>query len=107
LQIIYQDTIRFAEARFYFRATIAGIQETLALCSLFSPGNEQLHRDTHGALNVFEYRGEDSLVVVRVRTILSVVTMAPFGQQVQGHPARFFLVEKFALDKIDTGVILE
>jgi hypothetical protein len=39
-------------------------------------------------------------------TILSVVSMVPFGNGTQG-PARFFLVEKFALGVVDTGIILE
>ena len=84
---------------------IAGIQETLALCSLYSPADGQLNRQTHGALNVFDYRGEESLVVIRVKHIHSVVAMVPFGEQVQGHPPRFFLVEKFALGVVDTGFV--
>ena len=39
--------------------------------------------------------------------ILSVVAMVPFGERVEGHPARFFLVEKFALGVVDTGTTLE
>jgi hypothetical protein len=93
------------EARFYFRVNIAGTRETLALCSLYSPGDKRLHRETHGALNVFEYKGEDTLIVIRASKILSVVAMVPFGEQIQGLPARFFLVEKFALGVIDTGAI--
>ena len=95
------------EARYYFRANIAGIRETLVLCSLYSPADERLNQETHGALNVFEYKGENSLVVIQATTILSVVTMVPFGEQVQGRPAFFFLVEKFALGVVDTGIILE
>ena len=33
--------------------------------------------------------------------------MVPFGKRVQGHLARFFLVEKFALGVVDTGNTLE
>ena len=95
------------EARYYFRANIAGIRETLVLCSLYSPADERLNRETYGALNIFEYEGESNLVIIRATTILSVVTMVPFGKQVQGRPAFFFLVEKFALGVVDTGIILE
>ena len=76
---------------------IAGIRETLVLCSLYSPANERLHQDTYKALNVFEYNGEDALIVLRATAIRSVVAMVPFGERVQGRPVRFFLVEKFAL----------
>jgi hypothetical protein len=85
--------------------TVSGTRETFALCSLFSPADEQIHRETYGALNVFEYNGEDNLIVVRAASIVSVVTMVPFGTT--GYPARFFLVEKFSLGVVDTGVILE
>lgn len=83
------------------------IRETLALCSLYSAADERLNRETNGALNVFEYKGEDALVVIRATTILSVVAMVPFGEWVQGRPARFFLVEKFALGVVDTGITVE
>jgi hypothetical protein len=106
-KVIYRGAIRIAEARFFFRTKISGIKETLALCSLYSPADECLHRQTYGALNVFEYNGEDDLVVIRATTILSVVAMVPFGKQIQGHPSQFFLVEKFALGVVDSGDILE
>ena len=59
------------------------------------------------ALNVFTYNGEDGLVVIRATTILSVVAMVPFGRQTQELPSRFFLIEKFSLGVVDTGIILE
>ena len=95
------------EARFYFRVNVAGSQETLVVCSLYSPADERLNRETYGALNVFDYHGEEALVVIQATSILSVVTMVPFGEQIQGRPARFFLVEKFSLGVVDTGIILE
>ena len=95
------------EARLYFRVTIAGIQETLALCSLYSPANGQLNRESYGALNAFDYRGKESLVVIQAIAILSVVAMVPFGEPVQGHNTRFSSVEKFALGVVDKGIILE
>jgi hypothetical protein len=95
------------EARYYFRANIAGIRETLVLCSLFSPADERLLRESKGALIVCEYRGEDDLIVIRVTAVLSVVTMAPFRTPVPGRPPRFFLVEKFSLGVVDSGVVLE
>lgn len=92
---------------FYFRVAIAGTTETLILGSLYSPADEQLNQETHGALNVFKYNGEDGLVVIQATTVLSVVAMVPFGKQTQEHPPRFFLIEKFSLGVVDTGNILE
>ena len=106
-QVLYQGDIRIVEVRFYFRTKISGIRETLILCSLYSPANGQLRQDTYGALNVFEYEGEDALIVVPAKAVRSVVTMVPFRERVQGRPTRFFLVEKFALGVVDTGVVLE
>ena len=88
---------------FYFRVAITGMTETLVLCSLYSPADEQLNQETHGALNVFEYNGEDGLIVIRATTVLSVVAMVPFGRQNQEHAPRFFLIEKFSLGVVDTG----
>lgn len=104
LQVLYQDTIRFAKVQFYFQAVTEGIEETLALCSLYSPVDESLMGYSNGALNVCSYEGQRVLVVIRVDCILSVVAMIPFGEQGEGIQ-RFFLVEKFALGVVDTGII--
>jgi len=60
---------------------------------------------------VFDYNGEENLVVIRATTILSVVAMVPFvpltAPHVQGDPSRFFLVEKFAIGVVDTGITPE
>jgi hypothetical protein len=53
---------------------------------------------------VFEYKEEDGFIVIQATSVLSVVTMVPFGE---GHLSRFFLVEKFSLGVVDTGIILE
>ena len=95
------------EAKFYLRAAIAGSEETLVLGSLYSPADGVLHGGSHGALNVFEYCGEQNLVVIRATDIRSVVTLAPFPERVRRPRPRVFLVEKFSLGVVDTGVILE
>ena len=59
-------------------------------------------------LNVFDYNGEESLVVIRATMVLSVMAMVPFVPPtvsiVQGDPTRFFLIEKFAIGVVDTGI---
>jgi hypothetical protein len=37
-------------------------------------------------------QGEEGLIVIRATAVLSVVTMVPFGEQVQGRPAQFFSI---------------
>ena len=60
---------------------------------------------------MFDYCGEENLVVVWATTVLLVVAMVPFVPPTvpffQGDPTRFFLVEKFALGVVDTGAISE
>ena len=91
--------------KFFFRDTVAGAQEALALGSMYSPVDIDLRKYTHGALNVFDYQGDDALVVVKANTIRSVVAMVPFADVEMS--SRFFLVEKFALGVIDTGIIVD
>ena len=90
------------EVRFYFQAIVKGIEESLALCSLYSLRDEDKEDYTHGALNVHSYEGENDLIVIRVKTILSIVGMMPF--KVTGD---FYLTEKFSLGVIDTGDIID
>lgn len=103
-QVLYQGTARFMEVKFFFRVIVAGVPETVALGSMYSVANEHIRQDTHGALNVFDHRGEEGLVVIPVTSILSVIAMVPFGERAEGSFARFFLCEKFALGVIDTGI---
>ena len=84
---------------------VAGVPECLALGVLYSPVDDNLKNHSHGALNVFKHN--DSLVVIKVDSILSVVAMVPFTQ---GSGDRcFFLIEKFALGVtgLDGNVDLE
>ena len=90
------------EVQFYFQAIVDGFEETLALCSLYSPVDETLRAYSNNALNVCSYEGEHRLVVIRVESILSVVAMVPFGERTTQN---FFLIEKFALGVVDTGTI--
>jgi hypothetical protein len=57
-----------------------------------------LKTHSHGALNVFKH--EDDLVVINVKSILSVVAMVLFEQNDGGR--RSFLIEKFALGVISS-----
>ena len=83
--------------KFFFRATVAGVQETLALGSMYSPVDNELKTRSYGALNVCDHV-ETPYVVIRASSILSVVAMVPFEENTN----RFFLVEKFALGVVHT-----
>lgn len=114
MQVLHQGTIRFAEARFYFRIG-SDVRKTLAIASLFSMPDEAIYQHTHGVLTVCEYRGEQidekkedaqSLVVIEIESIKAVVGMVPFGERAEGQNPRFFLAEKLGLDVYDLGTTL-
>ena len=92
--------------QFYFQAVVKGIKETLALCSLYSPANEQYREYSIGALIVCSYGGRNRLVVVRAKSILSVVAMVPLEEQDEGN-SDFYLVEKFSLGVVHTCDIVD
>ena len=104
-EILHQGTIRFAEVRFYFRATIAGVQESLALGSMYSPADDSIEEYSHGALNVFKHEGEDSLVVIKAISILSVVAMIPFRHEDGGN--RFSLTNHPAIGMVNADDTLD
>ena len=78
MQILCHNLINFTEVRFYFIKTYEGEPETYALVSLYSPPNKFLLKRSHGTLIVCRYQDEAVLVVVNVKSILSVVAMVPF-----------------------------
>ena len=101
----HQGAIHLVDVRFYFRATVAGVQESLSLGSMYSLVDDAIKEHSHGALNVHKHEGEDSLVVIRADSILSAVAMVPFKQEDAGQ--RFALVEHPALDIINPDNALD
>lgn len=101
-QVLYQGTFRFAEVQFYFQAAVEGIREALALCSLYSPADERRKEYSNGALIVCNYGGQNELVVIRAKTILSVVAMVPLDEENEGSN-EFYLVENSALGVVHTS----
>ena len=89
-QVLHQGTICLAEARFYFQAKVEGVEETLALCFIYSPVNYNLREYTHSTLNICNYEGEDSLIIIWVTSILSVIAMVPVCNQVEGLCCQYF-----------------
>ena len=97
-QILYQGTIRFAEVKYFFIKNLGGELIGLAIVSLYSLPNEYLLQLTNDTLIVCGYQGDQSLAVIRVKLILSVVAMIPFPHFISTR----FMVEKIGLDVIDT-----
>ena len=76
-----------------------------ALVSLYSTPNEFLLQRTHNSLAVFRYIGDDALVVVDAKSILSVVGMIPFPYCIDGNRDQYFMVEKIGLDVIEADTL--
>ena len=90
--------ICFAEVKFYFLKTFGGTSEALAIISLYSPPDNYLLYIIHNALCVCKYQGEDSIVVINVKSILSVIVMVPFPFTLRGHGDQYFMIEQIGLD---------
>lgn len=72
-----------------------------ALVLLYSPPNEHLLRTTYDTLVVCRYQHEGALMVIDVKSILSVVAMPPFPFLVDDHSNQYFMIEKAGLDVIE------
>ena len=69
---------------------------------MYSPPNEHLLKLSNTTLIVCRYRGEAALVVIDVKSILSVVAMVPFPFAVDGDGDQYFMIEGVGLDVVDT-----
>ena len=96
----------YGEVQFFF---LAGSAETLhpyALVSVYGPKNLALFNLSMETLHACKYQGLDSLEVIAVNQILSVVSMQPlpFNQVTKAHLAdHWFVAEKLGLDDIAVG----
>lgn len=88
--------------KFYFQAIVEGIEETLVLCSMYSLPDKWQTVYTHGALHLCSLEREGDLVVMRAKTILSIVGMMLFKET-----GDFYLTEKFSLGVIDTSATVD
>jgi len=88
--------------KYYFTKTFGDTSEALAVVSLYSPPNEYLLRLTYDTLCVCEYQGEGAVVVISVKSILSVVAMVPFPFLIGGRGNQFFMIERIGLDVVST-----
>ena len=60
---------------------------------------------THDTLCVCGDQGEGAVVVIDVKSILSVVAMVPFPFIVGGRSKQYFMIEQIGLDIVKTDVL--
>lgn len=98
---MHQNAIHFAEVKFYFVEAFGDELQAFALVSCYAPPNEHILQFTNNTLVICRYHGEGALMVINVRSILSVVAMIPFPFLLDGHDNQYFMVEKIGLDVIE------
>jgi hypothetical protein len=98
--------IRFAEIYYYFRSVIGETEMSLAIVSLYSLPHKDLLESSYHTLLSCSYLGDTSLCVINVKSIMSVVAMAPH-QPFPGTLDRYFVVEKPGLDITVLGGVAE
>ena len=73
------------------------------MVSTFSNPDLELLQSSYQALYVCKYQGDQSLEVIEVNTICSVIAIVPFDQSLETSTIfqvgqRYIMVEKFGLD---------
>jgi hypothetical protein len=97
----------FAEVQFYFmQENINGELVCYALVSLYGPPDADLLEDSYHTLWACAYLGNESLIVIKAESIISVVSMQPLPSLEGEEENRWFVVEKSGLDDTDlTGYV--
>lgn len=72
--------------------------ETYALVSIYGPPDADLLEDSYHTLHACTYQGQDSLKVVKISAILSVISMQPLPLIGDEQEQKWFVVEKSGLD---------
>jgi len=86
---------------------LGGASTALAAVSLYSPPDEYLLQLTHDTLYVCGHLGEGAVVVIDVKSILSVIAMVPFPFIVGGRSDQYFLIEQIGLDVVETDIAVD
>jgi len=82
--------------------------DAYALISLYGPLDADMLEDSYHTLWACTYNGDDSLEVIPVSEIISVISMQPLPPKVGDPENLWFVVEKLGLDDIEvTGYVDE
>lgn len=95
--------------QFYFLVENAEQKlDAYALISLYGPPDADMLEDSYHTLWACTYNGDDSLEVIPVSEIISVVSMQPLPPKAGDPENLWFVVEKSGLDDIEvTGYVDE
>ena len=99
-KILLNDKVHIAEVYFFVLLARGGNKNMVALVSLYSMPHRELLRLSSNTLYSCEYKGNNALCFIDVKTIQAVVAMVPHTPAI-GHQElseRFFLVEKPGFD---------
>ena len=95
-KIFTEEGYKVAEVQFFFQVKLQGVDTTVALVANYSAPDATLMEKSSGALAVCQFLGQQSLEVIKIEFIHSVVGMVPYPHtEVQDC---FFLVERMGYD---------
>ena len=84
-----------------------GVSKVLAVVSLYSLPDEYLLQLMWDTLYVCGHPGEDAVVVIDVKSILSVIAIVPFPFVIRDHSNQYFMIEQVGLDVVETDVAVD
>ncbi|KDQ10948.1 hypothetical protein BOTBODRAFT_115068 [Botryobasidium botryosum FD-172 SS1] len=100
VKFMQQNRCYFGEVQYYFIGEIRGTDRALALVSVYSDPDPDLLATSSETLRACKYRGNDSLCVIDVKSISSVVAMPPLTNyhSSAGEYRMHYVVEDFGLE---------
>ena len=75
--------------------------DAYALVSVYSPPDANILEDSYHTLWACTYNGDNSLEVIPVSAIISVISMQPLPPKLSNPENLWFVVEKLGLDDIE------
>lgn len=98
---MYNTRLRYGEVLYFFQHKIGNNVHTLAVVSLYGLENALLLAESSGTVWACQAQGDDTLVVIDVKTILTCIAMVPHTFVIPNtDPLQLFL----AMDKIGAEI---
>ena len=77
MQFMFDARIRYREVHYFFQHKVNNYTHTLAVISLYSLENAFLLSESSGTVWACQAQGDNTLIAINVKTILTCVTMVP------------------------------
>ncbi|KAJ7041114.1 hypothetical protein C8F04DRAFT_1303728 [Mycena alexandri] len=109
IKVLCNGKIRFAEVHFYLIFLVDGVPTPLAVVSFYGEHHQQLYDASSKTYVTMQHLGEAGISVIDIKTIRSVVMLAPDQQYAKMHHDgtevnRYYLMEKPGLKLMEMGL---